>query len=116
MASYRQPHQSLLHAAWNHARNRALTHQSDAGLLPLTQSPKAYPASPLFIARFSCPFGASLGARNDKKERVAVSVGPLPRDIAVVGADAFLRQGPLLRHHPSLWRKKATGSQDDDFA
>src|ERR1700741_1956002 len=86
MASYRQPHQSLLHAAWNHARNRALTHQSDAGLLPLTQSPKAYPASPLFIARFSCPFGASLGARNDKKERVVVSVGLLPWDSAVVGA------------------------------
>src|SRR5579859_621054 len=33
--------------------------------------------------------------RNDKKERVVVSVGPLPWDSAAVGADAFLRQRPF---------------------
>src|SRR5579859_5892368 len=48
--------------------------------------------------------------RNDKKERVVVSVGRLPWDSAVVGAAGTPSFDNALRHHPSLWRKKVTGS------
>ena len=56
-------------------------------------------------------------ARNDKKERVVVSVGLLPWDSAAVGAAGT----PSFDNARSFgttclfWRKKVTGSHDDDL-
>ena len=54
--------------------------------------------------------------RNDKKERVVVSVGLLPWDSAVVGRRGRLPSTtPAPSAPPVFVAEKVTGSQDDDL-